>query len=484
MSKVIKNFLYNSLYQILIVVIPLIMMPYLSRMLGKTAIGIYSYTNSVVLLFATIGLLGLNTYSEREVAYSNVKGKEELSKTFKSLFYIRIFLMVCVVTLYVILMNTSRYKIYFLLQLCMLVYYFCDISWLFVGIEAMKIVVLCNSIVKIAGAIMTVCLVNDSEDLGLCIIINGMSMLFGALIMFPYKKKYIKKVYINGTDIKKHIMPTIKLFLPQAASSVYVLLDKSMIKWLNGDIVQVGFYDQSQMIVKAPLLLAASLTKVMMPRVSHEYIKNGLEKVKLYIEKAIHSMIVLAFPLLMGLIGIAPGFIPWYLGKDFLPCICIVQVLAICIFPISLTYITGIAYLTACNKEKELIVSYALASIMNIILNISLIPMLGVYGAAIGTICAEIIVFLVQYPYMIKELGSMHLVKKSMKSIISAVIMCCVVLAVGKDMESSVLTTLVQVGIGMISYSVIMIILKDKMIMECLEFAKKYVKNNWSKMVK
>ena len=89
MSKVAKNFFYNISYQALVSVIPIILMPYLSRTLGVKSLGIYSYTNSVVLLFSTFGMLGLSTYSSREIAYSNTKGQKELSKTFESLCILR-----------------------------------------------------------------------------------------------------------------------------------------------------------------------------------------------------------------------------------------------------------------------------------------------------------------------------------------------------------------------------------------------------------
>ena len=63
MSKSIsKNFLYNLLYQIVTLVSPLITVPYVSRILGKEGIGIFSYTNSITQYFILIGTLVIASY--------------------------------------------------------------------------------------------------------------------------------------------------------------------------------------------------------------------------------------------------------------------------------------------------------------------------------------------------------------------------------------------------------------------------------------
>ena len=64
-----KNYIYNLIYQVLTLVLPLITTPYLSRVLGATPIGIYSYTYSIVSYFLLFGALGVGLYGQREIAY-------------------------------------------------------------------------------------------------------------------------------------------------------------------------------------------------------------------------------------------------------------------------------------------------------------------------------------------------------------------------------------------------------------------------------
>ena len=64
-----KNYILNTIYQVLILIVPLITTPYVSRILGADGVGIYSYTYSNVSYFLMVAALGSGTYGRREIAY-------------------------------------------------------------------------------------------------------------------------------------------------------------------------------------------------------------------------------------------------------------------------------------------------------------------------------------------------------------------------------------------------------------------------------
>lgn len=76
-QSVTKNYIYNLLYQILVLIVPLITTPYISRVLGAENIGIYSYTISIATYFVLFGSLGIALYGQREIAY-NQKNKKNI----------------------------------------------------------------------------------------------------------------------------------------------------------------------------------------------------------------------------------------------------------------------------------------------------------------------------------------------------------------------------------------------------------------------
>ena len=80
-SKLIKNYIYNTLYQILVLIAPLVTTPYVSRILGVTNIGIFQYAQSIATYFILVGAVGTTLYGQREIAYLQDK-PEERSKAF------------------------------------------------------------------------------------------------------------------------------------------------------------------------------------------------------------------------------------------------------------------------------------------------------------------------------------------------------------------------------------------------------------------
>lgn len=87
-KSVTKNYLYNLIYQILVLILPLITAPYISRVLGAENIGIYSYTISIATYFILFGSLGIAMYGQRQIAYEQKKGKK-CTKTFWEIVILR-----------------------------------------------------------------------------------------------------------------------------------------------------------------------------------------------------------------------------------------------------------------------------------------------------------------------------------------------------------------------------------------------------------
>lgn len=65
-KSITKNYMYNLIYQVLVLISPLITIPYIARVLGAENIGIYSYTLSITAYFILFGALGICRYMPKE----------------------------------------------------------------------------------------------------------------------------------------------------------------------------------------------------------------------------------------------------------------------------------------------------------------------------------------------------------------------------------------------------------------------------------
>lgn len=104
-KSITKNYIYNLIYQLLILLLPLVTTPYVSRVLGAENIGIYSYTTSLSAYFILFGSLGIALYGQREIAYKQSDSKE-YSKIFWEVLILRfITMMISLIIFYFIFVS-------------------------------------------------------------------------------------------------------------------------------------------------------------------------------------------------------------------------------------------------------------------------------------------------------------------------------------------------------------------------------------------
>lgn len=475
MNKLTKNYIYNSIYQLMIVIIPLITTPYLTRTLGKTLLGIDSYVLSIVQLTNTIGSLGTNLYANREIAYVRDNSKK-MAETFVEIFLIRLLLCVISSAIYLVIGLNSEYRIIFCIQCLTVISGFLDISWLFIGIEEMRPVVIRNVCVKLSVTGCIFLFVRSEDDFYKYIIIYALGQILGTLLMYLQFNNIINFKECKKIELKKHFVPILLLFFPQAATSLYAIFDKTMLGLLATDISCVSLYDKAQTIVKTPLLFASALSAVLMPRMANEFALNHLNNVKEYVKNACNFMILFFMPIAVGVYVISNNFIPWYLGTEYSDSILLVKILSPIILAVSLTNVSGAQFLVASKKTKYLTVSYISGAVLNVVGNYYIIPVMNEVGAAITTLLAEWLVFLIQFWAVHKILGNLGLKKTVLKRCLATILMFMVTQYIGNS-SCSIFIVVIQIIVGVFLYFGLLFVLKDEYIKDSIVLLKTKIKN-------
>ena len=466
-KSITRNYLYNMSYQLLAIIIPIITTPYISRVLGSENIGIYSYTISIVMYFITFGTLGIALYGKREIAYLQ-KDENKRSKVFWEILIFRcITLIISTILFYFIFINKdNEYKIYYKILLIELISSAIDISWFFIGLEEFKKAVTRNFAIKVISVIAIFVFVKTKNDLIKYFLIYVLSNIVGNLTLWLYLPKMIKKVSFKEFNVLKHLKPTIELFIPQIAIEVYTLLDKTMIGAIINDKSEVGFYDQSQKIIKILLTIITSLGTVMMPRIASKFVDNKKEDIKRYMEKSFSMVFLLAFPLIFGLIAISKTFVPVFFGEGYEKVVILMQVISPIILFIGLSNVTGVQYLLATKKQKEYTISVILGAILNLILNSILIWKLGALGASIATVLAELLVTIVQLIFIKNEINIKILIKQSRNYIAASLIMFGCSILINNLRISNITNIILNIIFSIVIYIIILILLKDEFLIE------------------
>ena len=475
-NSVKKNVVYNLIYQILTVLLPLITTPYLSRKLGAEPIGIYGFTLSIVTYFVLFGSLGTAMYGQREIAKKqNIKNKYSI--TFWEVTIIRILAMVVSMVLFFIFFcRNGNYILYYKIFLIYMIAYALNISWFFQGVEKFDKIVIRNIIVKILSIILIFTLVKSPNDLWIYILIFVGSELLGNVSLWFYLPKYLTKIEIKNIKIKKHIKPVLLLFLPQVATQIYTVLDKTMVGIITNNMDEVGFYEQAQNIAKAALVIMASVQTVMNSRVANANEQGDVNTIKLCLKKSFDFVWMVGIPIMFGLIVVSGNLVPWYYGKDFGSVKYILITISPIILAIGLSGITGIVYMIHTGQQNNFTKSVIVGAIINVIFNIILINIFGTIGAAISSVIAEISILLFQLRYIKKIYKINDIFKVSIKPLVAGLLMIVILFPISLTLKASIINTSILVTTGMLIYSLSLYILKYDLLFDIIHSGLKIIK--------
>lgn len=474
-----KNYILNLIYQITLVIVPLIVTPYVSRILLPDGVGKYSFSFSLITYFTLFATFGFETYAQREIAkYQDDKVNQ--TKAFWEINICRLIPVFLSLAVHLALFLTNVYGEYSTLMLILsinIVAVALDVAFFFQGNEEFGKLVTRNVLLKILGTILIFVFVKEKSDLGIYTLINSLIILFSNVSLWPALKKKLTKVSFKELKPLSHLKGSFSLLIPALAISLYAVLDKTLIGVITGSDSQNGYYEQAEKIVKLSLTLITCLSTVMIPRNSYEISQGNHEQVKINFYKGCNFIWILGLPMVLGIILVADNLVPWFLGKDFTNSTLLLKVFAPLVLIIGFSNVLGRQYMIPYKKENQYTLSIVVGSITNIILNLILIYHLNAVGAAIATIVAELGVTITMYLFLRKELSLKEIFKTALKPLLASLIMFITVYPITLHLSSSILNSILIIGLGCIVYGLAILILREKMTINILSKIKnKFIK--------
>ena len=275
MKKVFSNFLYQSLYQLMKIIIPIVTIPIVSRVLGPEGVGIYNYTYSIVSYFVLFSGLGITLYGSREIARAR-ENKEQLSQVFWEIFNLKALLVFINLLVFLILSNHLKYSFYFYLQTLSVVSVLFDVSWFFMGIEDFKRTMLANIASQITVFLLILLLIKKETDLAKYVFIQSLSFILPQIYPLMYLRKYIFFKKTKFKNVLGRIKYAVNYFIPQIAIIFYTTLNKTLLGVFVNPTA-VGYYTSSLTMNLVFTTLITSFDTVMLPRMSNMYQKNKVK---------------------------------------------------------------------------------------------------------------------------------------------------------------------------------------------------------------
>ncbi|HJF47267.1 MAG TPA: flippase [Limosilactobacillus oris] len=464
--KVIKNYLYNAGYQILNMVLPLITVPYISRVLGAHDVGINEYTNSWVTFFFLMGQMGITLYGNREVAYHR-DDLYERSRIFWGVEALQILTISAsfIAYLMAVFLFSTTFKYYFLLQGIWIIATGFDVSWYFMGLENFKVTVVRNTFVRLISIVLIFTVIKDTGDLGKYIVILGGTQLVGNLTLWPYLKDNVVWVKVSKWHPFQHFYPALLLFIPTITTQVYLVLNRLMLGRMSTQVA-LGNFGQADKIVKFVLAIVTATGTVMLPHVANKFAKGDIKGVRSSLYSSFNFVSAISVPMMFGLMAISARFAPWFLGTDFELAGHIMFLESPIIVLIAWSNVTGTQYLMPVNRVKEYTTSVTIGAVSNVIFNLFLIEGWGANGAAVATVCSEFLVTASQIAMIRGTIKRRKLFREQWKYFLCGFLMYLVVNRICLVINMTVANLCLEVVVGMIVYFLGLLLTKASILTE------------------
>ena len=469
-----KNYILNTIYQVLILIVPLVTTPYVSRVLGADGVGVYSYTYSNVSYFLLIGALGSRTYGSREIAYLQ-NDPEKRSRLFYELVILKSITSLFAIAAYLV------YLVFFVaadtkiaaLQAIYLVAEGLDIIWLFQGMEDFSRVVFRNTIVKIFNVLLVFALIKTRDDVDrYTLILAGMTLLAN-LSIWCFVPRYVKRVPLRTLQPFRHLKDEFLLFLPSIAIHVYTYVDKSMIRAFSVNAVENGYYEQSEKIVRVAISVITSLSTVMAPRIAKTFAEGNRALLNSYMRKSFRFTWMLAIPVMLGIMAVSGTFVPVFFGAGYEKVKLLMPLYSILIVFVSMSYILGIQFLIAVGRQNVYTLAVTISAAVNVAMNLVLIPRFASVGATVATITAEGLGAVTMMLYCRRQglLSVSDMLGDTGQYWLGGGIMFLAVSFVASRLDAGIVPLLAEIAVGITVYLGVLLIAKDPLLLSNLKSA-------------
>ncbi|MGG5357908.1 MULTISPECIES: oligosaccharide flippase family protein [unclassified Enterococcus] len=446
-----KNFIYQTIYQLTSMIIPIITVPIITRVFGAHGVGVWNYVYSIVSYFILIAGLGLANYGTKEIAVVS-DDLDKMSQKFWELELFNLFFVVGTTVLYLLITWLwLPYKLYFYLLSLALIGVAFDVSWFFLGISDFKRIAYGNVLIKIITFIFILLFIKKETDFTKYVLLQSGSMFFSQFIFVCFLRKKIKFVLPKMKQIFSHFKLAVIYFLGKISTTLFNNVNKTMLG-IFSTMTMVGIYSNSLVLVLMSGGVLNSLNAVMIPYMSKLYSKKKNEKQFLAVlEQSLLFQMYLAVAMFFGIITINQSLIHWFFGPGFSLMNKVVPILALSIILQAFYNTIATQYLIPRNEmgiyNKSLLFGIAATLITSLVS----IPLYGIFGASFSYILGQFVICVLRFSSL-KKAGFRFNVYKLSFFIGAGLLMYVLTTAITQQIDDSFFKTMLQVLIGMVIF--------------------------------
>jgi len=424
--RVAKNTMVLVTLRVLMPALAVSLVLLLSRILGVEGLGRYTLAFSFLYMFNAIAPLGLSAIITRDGARDRDRLEDLLANATSLGIISSLLITLCMAGITFLLSydNETRTAI-LILSLAVLP---CTIGAFqdsaFIALERMDYLAIgtvAEYTLKVGGGIA---LLLNGYGLDAVLVIAILGRILGSVIAIPLLRKLNIRTRLafirKNTGKLLRLAPTF-LFIGIFAT-LYWRIDIFMLSKLQ-PVEDVGYYGAAWRILELAMVVPQSLCLSLYPRISSSAL-NNLDQLGRLGRNATRYLLALSLPTAVGITLLAGPLLELLYGAEFSAAADTLSVLILTLIPYGIVRYHAYVLLGANHQRIDLILNVGM-SIINIMLNLALIPVYGHLGAAIATFISICVYGLLQYGYLVKKLPG-HAAPVSLPAV---VLVACTIMA-------------------------------------------------------
>lgn len=476
MSKSLKsNYIFNLINTVSQVLFPLITFPYAARIMLPDGIGQVNFFTSIINYITLFSSLGIPVYAIKATAAVR-DDREKLNQVTIEIVSLNLILtFFAYVAVGVICLTVPKVSVdipLFLILSLSIIFTTIGCEWFYKGIEDFKYITIRGIVIKTVSLILLFIFVKSKEDILLYGLYTVLGAIGGNIFNFIRLRKYISvKEVLGSIRPLRHLKPVLQVFLFSAITSIYLQLNTIILGFMK-NASDVGIYTTAVKLFSIVNGIIGSLGTVMLPRVSNLVATNDMEEVKRLAQKAYNFSFTFSLPTIIGVIVSSPYLIRLFCGESFMESVLCIQIIAPIMLFISISSLLGYQILYPMGHLNLVIGYCVIGSVVCIILDMLLIPNMTYVGVSISYMLTELVVAMIAI-IVSRRYIKIDFFTTSQRNTIISTLFLTVVFVMFRNIElgNDFLMLTAYGVVGIIAYSLSMLLLKDKLYNECVKSA-------------
>lgn len=390
-----KNVFYTAILTTSNYIFPLLVYPYVARVLGVTNIGLCNFIDNIINYFILISMMGINIMGNRLIASERALG-HSLDKSFSSLFTLNaITTLIALVVLVVLTLTIPQLRENHELMwfgAIKLVSNFMLIEWFYKGIEDFKYITLRTIYVKCGYVVAVFLLVRTAENYTIYYLLTVLMVSVNAIINSVYSRKFVSFNFkdISFSDILK---PFLMLGVYMLVTSLCTSFNVVYLGFVTDD-TQVGYYTTAIKLYSILLAFFTGVTSVMLPRMSNLLSQGKMDEFKQYLHNTTSLLFSFSVPIIFAAMIFAPQIILLIAGPGYEGAITPMRIVMPLMLIIGYEQIAVIQGLMPLKADKTIMINSSIGAAVSVALNILLVWKMKSVGSSIAWLASETVILI------------------------------------------------------------------------------------------